>query len=130
MLFSWYILRYSFSRKTTELYNIFSDEIIQAETEKAIRRYLRAPSKFAYLRYTPPGKRDCSEYGFNALVSKIESIIYHGDSVYYEETMFPDCMAEEEEKPWGIYEQCAPNMVELTYSCIRQYKEQKRQTGK
>lgn len=125
MLFEWYVLKYSYEKKNTESYNIFSDEVIQENVQKAIRRYLRAPSKFEYLRYTPPGKEDRSEYGFKALVSKIDSIIFHADSSYYEEIVFPDYMTEEEEKPWSVYEQCAPNMVELTYSCIRQYKEQK-----
>ena len=104
-------------------YNIFDDEIIQNSTEKAIRKYLRAPSKFAYYRFTAPGQEDRSEYGFAGLVSEINSIIFYADPAN-DEVIFLDYLDEDEEKPWSLYEQCAPNMVELTHSCIRQYKEQ------
>lgn len=125
MLFEWYVLKYSYERRTTVSYNIFDDEELQNETEKAIRRYLRAPSKFAHYKYTAPGKEDRSEYGFAGLVSEIDSIIFQYDSAY-DEILFPDYLeeGEEEEKPWSVYEQCALNMVELTHSCIRQHKEQ------
>lgn len=125
MYFSWYVLKYSYERRNTISYNIFDDEDVQKQIEKAIRKYLRAPSQFAYYRFTAPGKEDRSEYGFDGLVSEINSIIFRLDPAY-NEIIFPDYLDEDEEKPWGIYEQCAPNIVELTYSCIRQYKEQSR----
>ena len=128
MHFTWYVLKYSFERRTTVSYNVFDDEVIQNNTEKAIRKYLRAPSKFAYVRFTAPGREDRSEYGFDGLVSEINSIIFNADYSYYDDMFYPDYLDDEEEKPWSVYEQCAPNMIELTHSCIRQYKEQSKKS--
>lgn len=126
MKFEWFILNYDYNNKKTKSVNIFDEDYIQQQVEKAIKKYLRAPSKFEYLSYTPPGRENRNLYGFDALVREIASILRQEDADYFETHFFPSFPIDyDEPQPWGLYEQCEPNLVELTHSCIRQFKAQK-----
>ena len=72
MQFEFYVLNYDFNRRKIINYNIFNNIYVQENTEKAIRKYLRAPKKFSYTSF---GKDAKTLYGFDALCKKIESII-------------------------------------------------------
>lgn len=133
MKFEWYVINGDFNKKTTRMFNVFNNIHVQEYTEKAVKKYLRAPRKFRYhksLGWT------CTEdgeftplyediYGFDALVMEIDSIIrwHEGGRCEYEiiasEPFYP-----ENETKWDCYEQCKPNMVSITHEVLRQYKEQ------
>jgi hypothetical protein len=93
-------------------------------TEKAVRKYLRSPKKFAY---TPYGQDTI--YGFDALVKEIDSII-RCEQWARREYEIGVCDAFETDinklAKWDVYSQAKPNMVMITHEALRQYKEQKK----
>ena len=78
MQFEFYVLNYDFNKKKVVNYNVFNNIRVQEWTEKAVRKYLRAPKKFKHIvQYENKflGKEEIALYGFDALVKEIDSII-------------------------------------------------------
>ena len=154
MQFEFYVLNYDFNKKKVVNYNIFNNIRVQEWTERAVKKYLRAPKKFSY---TPFGKDVETIYGFDALVKEIDSIIawqergrreYEvsvGDAFITEirdivrevergsltnDNLYDELKKTEKHnaklEKWDCYEQAKPNMKMITYEVIRQYKEQKK----
>ena len=78
MQFEFYVLNYDFNKKKVVNYNVFNNIRVQEWTEKAVRKYLRAPKKFKHIvQYENKflGKEEIALYGFEALVEEINRTI-------------------------------------------------------
>ena len=82
MQFEFYVLNYDFNKKKVVNYNIFNNIRVQEWTEKAVRKYLRAPKKYKYIiQYENEflGRKEIAIYGFDALVEEIDRTIAWGE---------------------------------------------------
>ena len=78
MQFEYYVLNYDCNKKKVENFNIFRNCLVQEYTEKAVRKYLRAPKKYKHIVQHENkflGREEIAIYGFNALVKEIDRII-------------------------------------------------------
>ena len=78
MQFEFYVLNYDINKKKVINYNIFNNINVQEWTEKAVRKYLRAPKKFKHIVQSENkflGREEIAIYGFDALVKEIDNII-------------------------------------------------------
>lgn len=73
MQFEFYVLNYDSNKKKIINFNIFNNIHVQEWTEKAIRKYLRAPKKFKYESFFTKEVT----YGFDGLCKEVESILRH-----------------------------------------------------
>ena len=124
MQFEFYVLNYDCNRKKVINYNIFNNIRVQEWTEKAARKYLRAPKKFAC---EPYNKNEETLYGFEALVEEIRrTIAWQENGRRQYEISVSDAFTTDIDKleKWDCYQQAKPNMVIITHEVIRQYKEQ------
>lgn len=106
------------------MYNIFNNIRVQEWTEKAVRKYLRAPKKFTY---TPYGKDAETIYGFDALVMELDRTIAWQERMRREyEISVADAFETDVDKleKWDCYMQAAPNMEMIAREVIYQYKQQ------
>ena len=130
MQFEFYVLNYDCNRKKVVNYNIFNNIRVQEWTEKAVRKYLRAPKKYKHIvQYENKflDRKEIALYGFDALAKEIEGNIMHeqwGRREY--EISVSDAFTTDIDKleKWDVYQQAKPNMVIITHEVIRQYKEQ------
>ena len=123
MQFEYYVLNYDHNKKKVINYNIFNNIRVQEWTEKAVRKYLRAPKKFKYESFF---NKEVT-YGFDALVKEIDSIISNQQWSRREyEISVSDAFETDYTKleKWDCYQQCKPNMVIITHDVVRQYKQQ------
>ena len=132
MQFEFYVLNYDFNKKKVVNYNIFNNIRVQEWTEKAVRKYLRAPKKYKHIvQYENEFlcRKEIAIYGFDALVEEIDRTIAWNERGRREyECSIGDAFETDCEKleKWDCYEQAKPNMKMITYEVIRQYKEQKK----
>lgn len=82
MKFEFYVLNYDSNKKKVVRYNIFNNWNVQERTEKVIRKYLRAPNKYKYIKQYESiipelgiCKPEVFVYGFDGLCEEIKSII-------------------------------------------------------
>ena len=134
MQFEFYVLNYDFNKKKVVNYNIFNNIRVQEWTEKAVRKYLRAPKKYKHIvQYENEflGREEIAIYGFDALVEEIDRTIAWQERGRREyECSVGDAFETDCEKleKWDCYRQAKPNMKMITYEIIRQYKEQMKKT--
>ena len=124
MQFEFYVLNHNFNRKKVEMYNIFNNIRVQEWTEKAVRKYLRAPKKFTYTPYS--GSRE-HIYGFDAFVMELDRTIAWQERGRREyEISVGDAFETDIDKleKWDCYMQAAPNMEMIAREVIYQYKQQ------
>ena len=130
MQFEFYVLNYDFNKKKVVNYNIFNNINVQEWTEKAVRKYLRAPKKFKHtVQYENKflGREEIALYGFDALVEEIDRTIAWGERGRREyEVNVGDAFETDinNYEKWDTYSQAKPNMVIIAHEVIRQYKEQ------
>ena len=130
MQFEYYVLNYDFNKKKVENFNIFQNCLVQEYTEKAVRKYLRAPKKFKHIvQYENKllGREEIALYGFDALVEEIDRTIAwqeHGRREY--ECSVGDAFTTDCNKLEKIdcYYQSKPNMKIIAREVIFQYKKQ------
>ena len=123
MQFEFYVLNYDFNKKKVVNYNIFNNIRVQEWTEKAVRKYLRAPKKFKYESFF---NKEVI-YGFDALVREIDGIIKWGEWSKREyEISVGDAFETDINKleKWDTYSQAHANAEIITHTVLRQYKEQ------
>ena len=121
MRFEYYVLNGDFNTRSVNMFNIFDNIHVQEHTEKAIKKYLRAPSKFKYEKLFT---KEEPTYGFEALCKEIKSIIQWQEWSRCEyEIIVRDQWSDKEEK-WDCYMQAAPNIEMIARECIYQYKKQ------
>lgn len=131
MEFEYYVMNYDFNKKIVEPYNIFRNINVSEWTEKAIRKYLRSPKKYKYVKQYENkmlNKEEIAVYGFEALCEEIRSIIkwQMWSRVEYECSMgepFPKDFSTF--KKFDCYQQCEKNIPIIVRECIYQYKHQK-----
>lgn len=78
MQFEYYVMNYNCNKKKVEIFNVFQNINVQEWTEKVVRKYLRNPSKFKYIKQYKNeylGLEEISIYGFEALVEEIRRTI-------------------------------------------------------
>ena len=130
MQFEFYVLNYDFNKKKVVNYNIFNNIRVQEWTEKAVRKYLRAPKKYKHIvQYENEflGRKEIAIYGFDALVEEIDSIIAWGERGRREyECSVGDAFTTDCNKLEKIdcYYQSKPNMEIIAREVIFQYKKQ------
>ena len=125
MRFEFYVLNYDCNNKKVINYNIFNNIRVQEWTEKAVKKYLRAPKKFKHESFFSKEV----VYGFDALVREMESIIRNQQWSRREyEISVSDAFTTDINKfeKWDVYSQCKPNMEIIAHTIIRQFKEQKK----
>jgi len=118
--FEYYVLNDDFNKRKIEPFNIFRNVYVNGETAKAVRKYLRAPSKFKFKRW----HSENVYYGFEAFVKTLDSIIMCEEWARCEYEILVNGMFSDEEKAQKIdcYEQCKPNMEMIAREVIYQYK--------
>ena len=127
MQFEFYVLNYDFNKKKVVNYNIFNNIRVQEWTERAVKKYLRAPKKFSY---TPFGKDVETIYGFDAFVKELDRTIAWQErgrreyEISVGDLFETDCNKLEK---WDCYEQAHMNMEMIAHEVIRQYKQQKKE---
>lgn len=73
MQFEFYVLNYDCNREKIINYNIFNNIRVQEWTERAVKKYVRAPKKFKYESFFNKEV----VYGFDGLCKEVESILRH-----------------------------------------------------
>ena len=127
MQFEYYVLNYDCNAKKIVPFNIFRNIHVQEWTERAVKKYLRAPKKFSY---TPFGKDVETIYGFDALVKELDGIIAWQEHWRREyEVSVGDAFEDNCEKleKWDCYGQAHMNMKMIAREVIFQYKKQLRE---
>ena len=133
MQFEYYVLNYDFNKKKVENFNIFQNCLVQEYTEKAVKKYLRAPKKFKHIvQYENKllGREEIALYGFDALVEEIDRTIAWQERGRREyECSVGDAFTTDCNKLEKIdcYYQSKPNMKIIAREVIFQYKKQLRE---
>ena len=124
MQFEFYVLNYDTNRNKVIMFNIFQNSNVQEWTEKAVKKYVRAPKKFTY---EPYNKNEEVLYGFDALVREIDRIIKHEQwsrrqyEISVSDAFTTDC---DKLEKWDCYKQSKPNMEMIAREVLWQYKQQ------
>ena len=133
MQFEYYVLNYDTNKKKVENFNIFQNCLVQEYTEKAVKKYLRAPKKFKHIvQYENKllGREEIALYGFDALVEEIDRTIAWQERGRREyECSVGDAFTTDCNKLEKIdcYYQSKPNMKIIAREVIFQYKKQLRE---
>ena len=123
--FEYYVLNYDCNGHKIVPFNIFRNILVQEETEKAIRKYLRSPKNFTYKSFD--GKEIL--HGFDAFVRELDGIIKWQEwsrrqyEVSVGDAFETDC---EKLEKWDCYSQAHMNMEMIAREVIYQYKQQKK----
>ena len=127
MKFEYYVLNYNFNKKCVENFNIFNNISLNEATEKEVRKYLRSPKKYYYIKYgLRVGEYDYI-YGFDGLCEAIKSLIMWQEWSRCEYEISVGDAFETDIKnleKWDCYKQCEPNIPIITREVIWQYKQQ------
>ena len=124
MKFEFYVLNYDCNRQKVIMYNIFNNINVQEWTEKAVKKYLRAPKKFTY---EPYNKDEEVLYGFDALVKELDRTIAWQErgrreyEVSVGDAFTTDCSKLEK---IDCYKQAHANIEMITREVLWQYKQQ------
>lgn len=125
MQFEYYVLNYDCNGHKIVPFNIFRNILVQEETEKAVRKYLRSPKNFTYKSFD--GKEIL--HGFDAFVRELDGIIKWQEwsrrqyEVSIGDAFETDC---EKLEKWDCYGQAHMNIEMIAHEVLRQYKEQKK----
>lgn len=125
MQFEYNVLNYDCNAHKIIPFNIFRNILVQEETEKAVRKYVRSPKNFTYKSFD--GREIL--HGFDAFVRELDGIIkwqewsrcgYEMGVCYKFET---DC---KNIAHMDCYEQAHMNIEMIAREVIYQYKQQKK----
>lgn len=125
MQFEYYVLNYDCNAHKIVPFNIFRNILVQEETEKAVRKYLRSPKNFTYKSFD--GKEIL--HGFDAFVRELNGIIKWQEwsrrqyEVSIGDAFTTDC---EKLEKWDCYGQAHMNIEMIAHEVLRQYKQQKK----
>ena len=123
MKFEFYVLNYDFNSKRVENFNIFNNILLNKETEKIVKKYLRSPKNFKYDDYF--NKQVL--FGFEGFCKELERLIMWQEWGRREyEISVGDAFEDDLEKfeKWDCYMQCKPNIEIIAREVIYQYKQQ------
>lgn len=122
MKFKFYVLNYDFNGKRVENFNIFNNILLNKETEKIVKKYLRSPKNFKYNDYF--NKQVL--FGFEGFCKELERLIMWQEWGRREyEISVGDAFEDdlEEYEKWDCYMQCKPNIEIIAREVIWQYKQ-------
>ena len=122
MKFKFYVLNYDFNGKRVENFNIFNNILLNKETEKIVKKYLRSPKNFKYNDYF--NKQVL--FGFEGFCKELERLIMWQEWGRREyEISVGDAFEDnlEELEKWDCYMQCKPNIEIIAREVIWQYKQ-------
>lgn len=122
MKFKFYVLNYDFNGKRVENFNIFNNILLNEETEKIVKKYLRSPKNFKYDDYF--NKQVL--FGFEGFCKELERLIMWQEWGRREyEISVGDAFEDdlEEFEKWDCYMQCKPNIEIIAREVIWQYKQ-------
>lgn len=122
MKFEFYVLNYDFNGKRVENFNIFNNILLNKETEKIVKKYLRSPKNFKYDDYF--NKQVL--FGFEGFCKELERLIMWQEWGRREyEISVGDAFEDdlEELEKWDCYMQCKPNIEIIAREVIWQYKQ-------
>ena len=74
MKFEYYVMNESFNNGKIEMFNIFQNYLVQERIEKEIKKYLRSPNKYKYIK-NEFSKEEIVIYGFEALCEEVRRTI-------------------------------------------------------
>ena len=124
--FEYNVLNYDCNGHKIVPFNIFRNILVQEETEKAVRKYLRNPKNFTYKSFD--GKEVL--HGFDALVKELDGIIKCEEwsrreyEISVSDAFTTDCSKLEK---WDCYGQAHMNIEMIAREVIWQYKQQKKE---
>lgn len=152
MKFEYYVMNESFNNGKIEMFNIFQNYLVQERIEKEIKKYLRSPNKYKYIK-NEFSKEEIVIYGFEALCEEVRRTIqwqmwsrrqyeiavgslstveisdvlrdidkYNTLEELKEELKKINKKNRHLEK-WDCYKQCELNIPMITRECIYQYKQ-------
>ena len=152
MKFEYYVMNESFNNGKIEMFNIFQNCLVQERIEKEIKKYLRSPNKYKYIK-NEFSKEEIVIYGFEALCEEVRRTIqwqmwsrrqyeiavgslftveisdvlrdidkYNTLEELKEELKKINKRNRHLEK-WDCYKQCELNIPMSTRECIYQYKQ-------
>lgn len=126
--FEYYVLNDDFNKRKIEPFNIFRNIYVNNMTAKAVRKYLKAPSKFKFQRWSS----DKEYYGFEAFVKELDSIIMCEEWSRCEYEIMVNGLFSDDDCAQKIdcYSQCKPNMAMIAREVIWQYKQQTKKERK
>jgi hypothetical protein len=126
--FEYYVMNDDFNKHHVEPFNIFRNHRVNAETVKAVKRYLRNPSKFSW---SNPATNKIF-YGFDAFVEELDTIIACEERVRCEYEIMVNGLFSDDDCAQKIdcYSQCKPNMAMIAREVIWQYKQQTKKERK
>ena len=127
MQFEYYVLNYNWNNKCVENFNIFNNISLNEETEKQVRKYLRSPKHYYYIKHGSHIGEHTYIYGFEGLCETIKSLIMWQEWSRREyEISVGDAFEKDIEnfEKWDCYKQCIPNIPMITREVIWQYKQQ------
>lgn len=128
MQFEYNVLNYDCNAHKIIPFNIFRNILVQEETEKAVRKYLRSPKNYTYKSFD--GKEIL--HGFDAFVKELDGIIKWQEWSRREfEISVGDAFEDDCEKleKWDCYKQAHMNIEMVAREVIWQYKQQKKENG-
>ena len=127
MKIEYYVLNYNFNNKCVENFNIFNNISLSEETEKQVRKYLRSPKNYHYIKHGLHVGEHTYIYGFDGLCETIKSLIMWQEWGRREyEISVGDAFEDDLDnfEKWDCYRQCVPNIPMITRELIWQYKQQ------
>lgn len=152
MKFEYYVMNESSNNGKIEMFNIFQNYLVQERIEKEIKKYLRSPNKYKYIK-NEFSKEEIVIYGFEALCEEVrrtiqwqmwsrrqyEIVVGSLFTVEISDVLRDidkyntlEELKEELKKinkrngrleKWDCYKQCELNIPMITRECIYQYKQ-------
>lgn len=126
-MFEYYVLNWNHNKNRIENFNIFQNWLLDEAVQKEVKKYLRSPNKYKYVKYhISVDGIDEIYYGFEALCKEINSLIMWQEwsrceyEISVGEPFCDDCSHLEK---WDCYQQCKPNIPTIARECIYQYKQ-------
>ena len=126
-MFEYYVLNYDWNRHKVECFNIFDNILLHEATEKLVRKYLKAPSKFEYAKRSF-GEPQLIIHGFDGFCKALELLILWQEwgrreyEISVGDAFETDCNKLEK---WDCYRQCKPNIPMIAREGVWQYKHRK-----
>lgn len=120
-MLKYYVLNHDFNKDEIVNFNIFDNIILERETVKEVKRYLRAPRKYKCYSL----KEQKYIYGFDGFVEELRTLIMWQEwgRCEYEILVSGTHTRKVEPEKWDCYMQALPNIEAIAREVIYQYKQ-------
>ena len=126
MKFEFYVLNWNINKKQVENFNIFNNAPLSNRIEKEVKKYLRGPSLYKYIKYGF-GEPDTVISGFEGFCEELRTSIMWQEWARCEyEIAVGDLFEKDVDKfeKWDCYKQALPNIEIIAREVIYQAKKQ------